>query len=106
MIRMRLFLIFTCGLRRPVAASQPDASDAGARRSGWRSRTIRSSRRRSSRPRPRTRFRPSITPAYEPTLFGSFTGVGADNGSRLAAGGLNNPGGLQPPRDPASRSAR
>ena len=29
--------------------------------------------------------------AYEPTLFGSFTGVGADNGSRLAAGGLNNP---------------
>ena len=29
--------------------------------------------------------------AYEPTVFGSFTGVGADNGSRLAAGGLNNP---------------
>jgi outer membrane protein len=29
--------------------------------------------------------------AYEPTLFGSLTGVGADNGSRLAAGGLNNP---------------
>ncbi|MEO8373421.1 MAG: TolC family protein, partial [Candidatus Solibacter sp.] len=29
--------------------------------------------------------------AYEPNLFGSFTGVGADNGSRLAAGGLNNP---------------
>jgi outer membrane protein len=26
-----------------------------------------------------------------PTVFGSFTGVGADNGSRLAAGGLNNP---------------
>jgi outer membrane protein len=26
-----------------------------------------------------------------PTLFGSVTGVGADNGSRLAAGGLNNP---------------
>ena len=24
-------------------------------------------------------------------MFGSFTGVGADNGSRLAAGGLNNP---------------
>jgi outer membrane protein len=29
--------------------------------------------------------------AYEPVLYGSFTGVGADNGSRLAAGGLNNP---------------
>src|SRR6185436_3889213 len=29
--------------------------------------------------------------AYEPNLYGSFTGVGADNGSRLAAGGLNNP---------------
>jgi outer membrane protein len=29
--------------------------------------------------------------AYEPSLTGSFTGVGADNGSRLAAGGLNNP---------------
>ncbi len=29
--------------------------------------------------------------AYEPNVFGSFTGVGADNGSRLAAGGLNNP---------------
>ncbi len=29
--------------------------------------------------------------AYEPALTGSFTGVGADNGSRLAAGGLNNP---------------
>jgi len=26
-----------------------------------------------------------------PSVFGSFTGVGADNGSRLAAGGLNNP---------------
>ena len=29
--------------------------------------------------------------AYSPTLNGSVTGVGADNGSRLAAGGLNNP---------------
>ena len=28
---------------------------------------------------------------YEPMLSGSVTGVGADNGSRLAAGGLNNP---------------
>src|SRR5689334_17384366 len=28
---------------------------------------------------------------YEPSLLGSFTSVGADNGSRLAAGGLNNP---------------
>lgn len=28
---------------------------------------------------------------FEPSLAGSFTGVGADNGSRLAAGGLNNP---------------
>jgi outer membrane protein len=27
----------------------------------------------------------------QPNMFGSFTGVGADNGSRLAAGGLNNP---------------
>lgn len=29
--------------------------------------------------------------AMQPTMFGSFTGVGADNGSRLAAGALNNP---------------
>jgi outer membrane protein len=29
--------------------------------------------------------------AYQPNMFGSFTSVGADNGSRLAAGGLNNP---------------
>jgi outer membrane protein len=28
---------------------------------------------------------------FEPNLSGSLTGVGADNGSRLAAGGLNNP---------------
>jgi outer membrane protein len=28
---------------------------------------------------------------FAPNVFGSFTGVGADNGSRLAAGGLNNP---------------
>ncbi|HZY41646.1 MAG TPA: TolC family protein, partial [Anaerolineae bacterium] len=34
---------------------------------------------------------PQYQAAYEPTVFGSFTGVGADNGSRLAAGGLNNP---------------
>ena len=29
--------------------------------------------------------------AYAPTFFGSITGVGADDGSRIAAGGLNNP---------------
>lgn len=29
--------------------------------------------------------------AYSPTLAGSLTGVGADSGSRLAAGALNNP---------------
>lgn len=29
--------------------------------------------------------------AYYPTFFGSVTGVGADSGSRIAAGGLNNP---------------
>jgi outer membrane protein len=29
--------------------------------------------------------------AYSPSFNGSVTGVGADNGSRLAAGGLNNP---------------
>src|SRR5262249_35827365 len=28
---------------------------------------------------------------FAPTMTGSFTSVGADNGSRLAAGGLNNP---------------
>ena len=32
-----------------------------------------------------------IGSAFQPTLFGSVTGVGADSGSRLAAGGLNNP---------------
>src|SRR5271157_3253874 len=34
---------------------------------------------------------PQYRAAYEPNLSGAFTGVGADNGSRLAAGGLNNP---------------
>jgi outer membrane protein len=34
---------------------------------------------------------PQYKAAYEPNVFGSLTGVGADNGSRLAAGGLNNP---------------
>ncbi|HLK67297.1 MAG TPA: TolC family protein [Bryobacteraceae bacterium] len=29
--------------------------------------------------------------AYQPNLSGNFTGVGADSGSRLAAGALNNP---------------
>ncbi len=29
--------------------------------------------------------------AFQPNMFGSFTGVGADSGSRLAAGALNNP---------------
>jgi len=34
---------------------------------------------------------PQYKAAYSPTLTGNFTSVGADNGSRLAAGGLNNP---------------
>ena len=34
---------------------------------------------------------PQYRSAYAPSMTGSFTGVGADNGSRLAAGGLNNP---------------
>ena len=34
---------------------------------------------------------PQYKAAYSPNVTGSFTGVGADNGSRLAAGGLNNP---------------
>jgi outer membrane protein len=34
---------------------------------------------------------PQYKAAYEPTVFGSLTTVGADNGSRLAAGALNNP---------------
>jgi outer membrane protein len=34
---------------------------------------------------------PQYKAAYEPNLYGSFTTVGADNGSRLAAGALNNP---------------
>jgi len=34
---------------------------------------------------------PQYRAAYQPSLSGNFTGVGADNGSRLAAGGLNNP---------------
>jgi len=32
-----------------------------------------------------------IRSVYQPTVFGSLTGVGADNGSRIAAGLLNNP---------------
>jgi len=34
---------------------------------------------------------PQYKSAYQPSLTGLFTSVGADNGSRLAAGGLNNP---------------
>ena len=34
---------------------------------------------------------PQYRSAYAPSLQGGITGVGADNGSRLAAGGLNNP---------------
>jgi outer membrane protein len=34
---------------------------------------------------------PQYKAAFEPSFSGSLTGVGADNGSRLAAGGLNNP---------------
>jgi outer membrane protein len=34
---------------------------------------------------------PQYKAAYEPTVFGSVATVGADNGSRLAAGALNNP---------------
>src|SRR5207302_1595410 len=34
---------------------------------------------------------PQYKAAYEPSMSGNFTTVGADNGSRLAAGGLNNP---------------
>lgn len=32
-----------------------------------------------------------LSSVYQPTLTGSVTGVGADSGSRIAAGGLNNP---------------
>lgn len=32
-----------------------------------------------------------VASAFQPTLFGSITGVGADTGSRIAAGALNNP---------------
>jgi len=34
---------------------------------------------------------PQYRANYAPSLTGNLTGVGADNGSRLAAGGLNNP---------------
>jgi outer membrane protein len=34
---------------------------------------------------------PQYKAAYAPNFSGNLTGVGADNGSRLAAGGLNNP---------------
>jgi outer membrane protein len=34
---------------------------------------------------------PQYQAAFQPSVSGSLTGVGADNGSRLAAGGLNNP---------------
>ncbi len=32
-----------------------------------------------------------VASAFQPTLFGAITGVGADTGSRIAAGALNNP---------------
>ena len=32
-----------------------------------------------------------IGSALQPTFFGSITGVGADSGTRIAAGSLNNP---------------
>jgi outer membrane protein len=34
---------------------------------------------------------PQYRAAYSPTVYGAVTGVGADNGARLAAGALNNP---------------
>src|SRR5262249_9783367 len=34
---------------------------------------------------------PELASVYQPTLFGSITGVGADSGTRIAAGALNNP---------------
>jgi len=34
---------------------------------------------------------PQYKAAYQPTLGANFTSVGSDNGSRIAAGGLNNP---------------
>src|SRR3954469_23072815 len=34
---------------------------------------------------------PQYKAAFEPTLSGNLTSVGADNGSRIAAGALNNP---------------
>jgi len=34
---------------------------------------------------------PQYRAAYAPTVYGAVTGVGADSGSRLAAGALNNP---------------
>src|SRR3954451_16675561 len=34
---------------------------------------------------------PQYKSAYSPSFTGNLTGVGADNGSRLAAGSLNNP---------------
>ena len=37
---------------------------------------------------------PQYKAAFEPSLSGNLTGVGADNGSRLAAGGI--PGAMEP----------
>ena len=32
-----------------------------------------------------------VRSSYQPTITGSITGVGADSGTRIAAGALNNP---------------
>ena len=41
--------------------------------------------------RPARRATREVRSAYFPTVFGSVTGVEAKDGSRIAAGGLNNP---------------
>ena len=77
---------------RPPPCPGHDAAHAGGSADNWRCRTIRNSAPPSSTRPPPTRS-PTEIPVEptQPTLFGSLTGVGADNGSRLAAGGLNNP---------------
>ena len=79
-----------CGSRHFVWPAA-DCTSRWLRPNSSPSRTTRSFPPRSTMPRLPIRWRPNTRLRTSRTCLGSFTSVGADNGSRLAAGGLNNP---------------
>ena len=89
-LRLRSSVRFALGTARRMAQQTMHLTLAEARKAGHPEQSAVHARP-SSPPRRPTRFPSSTTPASSRPSIGSFTGVGADTGSRLAAGGLNNP---------------